>query len=149
MRAIIQKVSKAKVEVENNLVSEIGEGFMVLLGVKETDEDSDIEYIKRKISNLRIFEDENSKMNLSLKDVGGQILLVSQFTLYGDDRKGNRPSFTESAKAEKAIKYYEILIDRLRDDGFDVKTGQFQTHMEVSLVNDGPVTIILDSERIV
>lgn len=149
MRAIIQKVSKAKVEVEDKLVSEIGEGFVVLLGVKETDEDRDIEYIKRKISNLRIFEDENGKMNLSLKDVGGQILLVSQFTLYGDARKGNRPSFTESAKAEKARKYYEILIDRLRDEGFDVKTGQFQTHMEVSLVNDGPVTIILDSERIV
>lgn len=149
MRAIIQKVSQAKVEVEGKLVSEIGPGFMVLLAVKETDESSDIEYIKRKITNLRIFEDDKGKMNLSLKDVGGKVLLVSQFTLYGDARKGNRPSFTESACAEKAKKYYEILIDELRNEGLEVLTGKFQTHMEVGLVNDGPVTIILDSERII
>ncbi|ACV28939.1 D-tyrosyl-tRNA(Tyr) deacylase [Anaerococcus prevotii] len=148
MRAIIQKVSKASVVVENEKVSEIGPGFMVLLGVKDTDDKDDLAYIKKKISNLRIFEDDDEKMNLSLKDVGGEILMVSQFTLYGDARKGNRPSFTQSAKADKAKEYYEILIDELKEEGFNVKTGIFQTHMQVILVNDGPVTIILDSERI-
>lgn len=149
MRAVIQKVKKASVSVDNKLVSEIGYGFMILLGVKDTDKEEDIEYIKKKISKLRIFEDNEGKMNLSLKDVGGEILMVSQFTLYGDARKGNRPSFSQSAKADKAEKYYEILINQLKEEEFEVKTGIFQTHMEVSLVNDGPVTIILDSERIV
>lgn len=148
MRAIIQKVTSASVTVENELISEIGNGYMVLLAVKETDDKDDLSYIKRKISNLRIFEDNEGKMNLSLKDTGGEILLVSQFTLYGDARKGNRPSFTESAGLEKANNYYEKLRDELIDEGFNVKTGKFQAHMEVSLVNDGPVTIILDSERI-
>lgn len=148
MRAIIQKVTRASVTVENELISEIGNGYMVLLAVKETDDKDDLSYIKRKISNLRIFEDTEGKMNLSLKDTGGEILLVSQFTLYGDARKGNRPSFTESAGLEKANDYYEKLRDELIDEGFNVKTGKFQAHMEVSLVNDGPVTIILDSERI-
>ena len=148
MRAIIQKVTRASVTVENELVSEIGNGYMVLLAVKETDDKDDLSYIKRKISNLRIFEDNEGKMNLSLKQTGGEILLVSQFTLYGDARKGNRPSFTESAGLEKANDYYEKLRDELIDEGFNVKTGKFQAHMEVSLVNDGPVTIILDSERI-
>lgn len=148
MRAIIQKVREASVVVDNERVSEIGPGFMVLLGVKDTDDKDDLAYIKKKISNLRIFEDDDEKMNLSLKDVGGEILMVSQFTLYGDARKGNRPSFTKSAKADKAKEYYEILIDELKEEGFNVKTGVFQTHMRVSLTNDGPVTIILDSERI-
>lgn len=148
MRAIIQKVTRASVTVENELISEIGNGYMVLLAVKETDDKDDLSYIKRKISNLRIFEDTEGKMNLSLKDTGGEILLVSQFTLYGDARKGNRPSFAESAGLEKANDYYEKLRDELIDEGFNVKTGKFQAHMEVSLVNDGPVTIILDSERI-
>lgn len=148
MRAIIQKVTKASVAVDDDLISEIGNGYMILLAVKETDTEEDLAYIKRKIANLRIFEDEEGKMNLSLKDTGGEILLVSQFTLYGDARKGNRPSFTESAGLEKANDYYEKLRDELTKEGFLVKTGQFQAHMEVSLVNDGPVTIILDSERI-
>lgn len=148
MRAIIQKVISASVKVENELISEIGNGYMILLAVKETDDKDDLSYIKRKISNLRIFEDNEGKMNLSLKQTGGEILLVSQFTLYGDARKGNRPSFTESAGLEKANNYYEKLRDELIDEGFNVKTGKFQAHMEVSLVNDGPVTIILDSERI-
>lgn len=148
MRAIIQKVTKASVVVEDHLISEIGNGYMILLAVKETDTEEDLAYIKRKIANLRIFEDEEGKMNLSLKDTGGEILLVSQFTLYGDARKGNRPSFTESAGLEKANDYYEKLRGELTKEGFLVKTGQFQAHMEVSLVNDGPVTIILDSERI-
>ncbi|MEQ0487510.1 D-aminoacyl-tRNA deacylase [Anaerococcus murdochii] len=148
MRAIIQKVTKANVVVEGDLISEIGNGYMILIAVKDTDNEDDLAYIKRKIANLRIFEDEDGKMNLSLKDTGGEILLVSQFTLYGDARKGNRPSFTESAGLEKANDYYEKLRDELVNEGFIVKTGQFQAHMEVSLVNDGPVTIILDSERI-
>ncbi|WP_311481351.1 D-aminoacyl-tRNA deacylase [uncultured Anaerococcus sp.] len=148
MRAIIQKVTKASVKVEGELISEIGNGYMILLAVKEIDNDDDLAYIKRKIANLRIFEDQDGKMNLSIKDTDGEILLVSQFTLYGDARKGNRPSFTESAGLEKANAYYEKLRDELIDEGFIVKTGQFQAHMEVSLVNDGPVTIILDSERI-
>lgn len=148
MRAIIQKVKKANVVVEGDLISEIGNGYMILIAVKDTDNEDDLAYIKRKIANLRIFEDEEGKMNLSLKDTGGEILLVSQFTLYGDARKGNRPSFTESAGLEKANDYYEKLRDELVNEGFIVKTGQFQAHMEVSLVNDGPVTIILDSERI-
>lgn len=148
MRAIIQKVTSASVKVENEMISEIGNGYMILLAVKDTDDKDDLSYIKRKISNLRIFEDNEGKMNLSLKQTGGEILLVSQFTLYGDARKGNRPSFTESAGLEKANNYYEKLRDELIDEGFNVKTGKFQAHMEVSLVNDGPVTIILDSERI-
>ena len=148
MRAIIQKVTRASVKVENELISEIGNGYMILLAVKQTDTDDDLLYIKKKISNLRIFEDEDGKLNLSIKDTGGEILLVSQFTLYGDARKGNRPSFTMSAGLEKANNYYERLRDELLSEGFTVKTGKFQAHMEVSLINDGPVTIILDSERI-
>lgn len=148
MRAIIQKVTRASVKVENELISEIGNGYMILLAVKQTDTDDDLLYIKKKISNLRIFEDEDGKLNLSIKDTGGEILLVSQFTLYGDARKGNRPSFTMSAGLEKANNYYERLSDELISEGFTVKTGKFQAHMEVSLINDGPVTIILDSERI-
>lgn len=148
MRAIIQKVTRASVKVENELISEIGNGYMILLAVKQTDTDDDLFYIKKKISNLRIFEDEDGKLNLSIKDTGGEILLVSQFTLYGDARKGNRPSFTMSAGLEKANNYYERLRDELISEGFTVKTGKFQAHMEVSLTNDGPVTIILDSERI-
>lgn len=148
MRAIIQKVTRASVKVENELISEIGNGYMILLAVKQTDTDDDLFYIKKKISNLRIFEDEDGKLNLSIKDTGGEILLVSQFTLYGDARKGNRPSFTMSAGLEKANNYYERLRDELISEGFTVKTGKFQAHMEVTLTNDGPVTIILDSERI-
>lgn len=148
MRAIIQKVTSASVKVDNELVSEIGDGYMILLAVKDTDTEDDLAYLKRKIANLRIFEDKNGKMNLSLKDTGGEILLVSQFTLYGDARKGNRPSFTMSAGLDMANRYYEKLRDELILEGFNVKTGIFQAHMQVSLVNDGPVTIILDSERI-
>ena len=148
MRAVVQKVKNASVVVEGEKISDIGDGLLVLLAVKESDADQDLAYIKKKIENLRIFEDSDEKMNLSIKDVGGEILLVSQFTLYGDVRKGNRPSFIESAKPDKANEYYEVLIDQLRHDGFKVQTGKFQTHMEVNLTNDGPVTIILDSERI-
>ena len=148
MRAIIQKVTSASVRVDSELISEIENGYMILLAVKETDTEKDLDYIKRKITKLRIFEDEEGKMNLSLKDTGGEILLVSQFTLYGDARKGNRPSFTMSAGLQKANDYYERLKDERTSEGFKVSSGVFQAHMQVSLVNDGPVTIILDSERI-
>lgn len=149
MRAVIQKVKQSNVVVDNKEIGKIDQGLLVLFAVKETDTDEDLQYIKKKIVNLRVFEDENGKMNLSIKDVGGEILLVSQFTLYGDVRKGNRPSFTDSANPEKAKRYYEDLKDQLEADGFNVQTGEFGAHMEVSLLNDGPVTILIDSERIV
>ncbi len=148
MRAVIQKVTQANVVVNNEEISNIDRGLLVLVAVKENDDMDDLAYVKKKIEKLRIFEDEEGKMNLSIKDVGGKVLLVSQFTLYGDVRKGNRPSFIESAKPDKANKYYEILKDELIEEGFDVETGKFQAHMEVSLINDGPCTIIIDSERI-
>lgn len=148
MRAIVQKVKKASVKVSDELISEIGNGLLVFVAVTDSDDEKDIDYIKKKIEKLRIFEDSDGKMNLSVEDEGGQLLIVSQFTLYGDARKGNRPSFIKSSNAKKAEEYYEILIKKLKDDGFDVKTGEFQTHMEVSLINDGPVTIQLDSERL-
>ncbi|MDU7163478.1 MAG: D-aminoacyl-tRNA deacylase [Anaerococcus vaginalis] len=148
MRAIVQKVKKASVKVSDEKISEIGSGLLVFVAVTDTDTEKDIEYIKKKIEKLRIFEDSDGKMNLSVEDVGGELLIVSQFTLYGDARKGNRPSFIQSSSADKAEKYYEILIQKLKDDGFKVETGKFQTHMKVSLINDGPVTIQLDSERL-
>ncbi|WP_394268681.1 D-aminoacyl-tRNA deacylase [Anaerococcus nagyae] len=148
MRAVIQKVTKSNVVVDNEEISNIDRGLLVLLAVKENDDKDDLAYIKKKIEKLRIFEDNEGKMNLSIEEVGGEILLVSQFTLYGDVRKGNRPSFIDSAKPDKANEFYEILKEELVADGFSVKTGKFQTHMEVSLTNDGPCTIILDSERI-
>ena len=148
MRAVIQKVSKAKCVVNNAEISSINDGFAILLAIKDTDKQEDIDYIVKKIENLRIFEDENGKMNISLKDKGYQILLISQFTLYGDVRKGNRPSFVSSAKPDKAEEYIKIVENKLKQDGFDVRSGKFRSHMEISLTNDGPVTIILDSEKI-
>ena len=148
MRAVIQKVTKSNVVVDNEEISNIDRGLLVLLAVKENDDKDDLAYIKKKIEKLRIYEDNEGKRNLSIEEVGGEILLVSQFTLYGDVRKGNRPSFIDSAKPDKANEFYEILKEELIADGFSVKTGKFQTHMEVSLTNDGPCTIILDSERI-
>ena len=148
MRAIVQKVKKASVKVSDELISEIGEGLLVFVAVTDSDTQKDIDYIKKKIEKLRIFEDDQGKMNLSVEDEGVELLIVSQFTLYGDARKGNRPSFINSSSADKAEEDYEILISELKDDGFSVKTGKFQTHMEVSLINDGPVTIQLDSERL-
>ena len=148
MRGIIQRVKKAKVEVDGKVTGEINRGFLVFLGVHGDDIEKDLDYMERKILNLRVFEDENDKMNLSLKDVGGEILLVSQFTLYGDARKGNRPSFTESAHPDMAIDYYEKLIKRLRDNNIKVETGIFGADMDVTLINDGPVTIQLDSTKL-
>jgi len=148
MRAVIQQVKNANVVVNNEEISKIDKGFLVLLGIKDNDTMDDLAYVKKKIEKLRIFEDEDGKMNLSIEDVGGKILLVSQFTLFGDVRKGNRPSFIQAARPEKANEFYEIMKKELINDGFDVNTGKFQTHMEVGLINDGPTTILIDSERI-
>ena len=151
MRAVIQKVTQAKVDVlsENSCETcgEINNGFMILIGITHTDTEADAKYIADKTANLRIFEDENGKLNLSLKDVGGSILLVSQFTLYADARSGRRPSFSNAAPAEQADKLYQYTAQLLREHGLTVETGRFQTHMQVSLCNDGPVTLLLDSQK--
>lgn len=146
MIAVVQRVKEAKVEIEGEISGEISQGFLVLLGVKEGDTDEDFDYLCRKISGLRIFSDDEGRMNLGLKEVNGEILLVSQFTLIADTRKGNRPSFTDSAPVDEAVKYYEKMIKALKDEGHNVETGEFGADMQVSLVNDGPVTIILDSD---
>ena len=147
MRCVVQRVTRASVTVEGELVSKIENGFMVLLGVEETDTEADAKYCAEKIGGLRVFEDADDKMNLSVKAVGGKVLLVSQFTLLGDARHGRRPSFSHAAKPELA----EPLCDRVRDmliaQGIETLTGRFRTHMEVDLLNDGPVTILLDSKR--
>ena len=147
MRCVVQRCSRASVSVNGETVGQIGRGFMVLCGVAEDDTDADMEYCRAKIAGLRVFEDADEKMNLSLKDVGGEILLVSQFTLLGDARHGRRPSFSGAAAPDEADKLYEKLVSALRDDGFKVETGRFRTHMMVELVNDGPVTILLDSKK--
>lgn len=147
MRAVIQRVTSASVDVGKERVGEIHTGFMCLIGVMEGDTEADCAYIAKKITGLRIFEDNEDKMNLSLKDVGGSVLLVSQFTLAGDARKGNRPSFSTAARPETAEPLFEHLKSLILEAGIPVETGRFRTHMEVSLVNDGPVTILLDSRR--
>lgn len=147
MRAVVQRVSTASVTVEGRKVGTIGPGLLVLLGVARGDTEKDGEYLAEKLAGLRIFEDEEEKMNRSVAQIGGSILLVSQFTLYGDVRHGRRPSFTQAAPPEEANRLYEDLAQKLRDKGLTVETGQFQAHMEVSLVNDGPVTILLDSGK--
>lgn len=147
MRAVIQRVSHSKVVVEGRTTGEIERGLLVLLGVTHTDERADIDWLIKKITNLRIFNDENGKMNLSVKDVGGDILVVSQFTLYADSKKGNRPSYIRSAPPDFSIPMYENFVEllALNFEG-KVATGEFGAMMEVSLLNDGPVTIILDSK---
>ena len=147
MRAVVQRVTRASVDVAGERVGEIGLGFMVLLGVMEGDTLEDAEYIIKKIANLRVFEDDEDKMNLSLSDKGGSVLLVSQFTLAGDARHGNRPSFSTAARPEAAEPLCERVKKGLEDRGIHVETGRFRTHMEVSLLNDGPVTILLDSGK--
>lgn len=148
MRAVVQRVTEASVTVEGKTVGSIGSGLMVLLGVEQGDTEKDGAYLAEKLAGLRIFEDDHEKMNLSVQQVGGSILLVSQFTLLGDVRHGKRPSFTQAAPPREADDLYEDLADRLRQKGIPVETGQFQAHMEVSLVNDGPVTILLDSRKV-
>ncbi len=148
MRAVIQRVKEARVKVSGEEISRIGRGFLVLLGVSREDTSEDLAYLARKIANLRIFEDEAGKLNRSIKDIGGEILLVSNFTLYGDCRKGNRPSFDKAASLKEAEKLYLALASRLEEEGIPVKLGRFRAMMEVELVNDGPVTLLLDSRKI-
>lgn len=147
MRCVVQRVSSASVTVNGQIVGQIGKGLMVLVGVSQGDGEKDIQYMADKLPNLRIFEDEQGKMNLSLLDAGGAILAVSQFTLLGDARGGRRPSFIEAARPETANPMYEDLVRRLKETGLTVETGVFQAEMAVSLVNDGPVTILLDSRK--
>ena len=152
MRAVIQKVSWAKVEIVTqngrDTAGEIKHGILVLLGVGRHDTESDARYIADKTANLRIFADEQDKLNLSLKDTGGGILLVSQFTLYGDARNGRRPSFSQAAPPTHAYALYETVARMLREQGLNVQTGRFQTHMQIELCNDGPVTVLLDSTKL-
>lgn len=148
MRAVVQRVTEANVTVEGNVIASIANGLLVLLGVGEDDGNSDLNYLVEKIIGLRIFEDENDKMNLSLTDVDGELLVVSQFTLYGDVRKGKRPSFSSAAKPEMGNKYYEEFVNRTRELGIKTETGEFGANMNVKLTNNGPVTILLDSKRL-
>jgi D-tyrosyl-tRNA(Tyr) deacylase len=145
MRALVQRVSQAHVEVGGQTVGQIGVGFLVLLGVGQGDRRQDAEYLARKVASLRIFPDPQGKMNLALSEVGGEVLVVSQFTLYGDARKGNRPSFTQAAAPDVGKGLYEQFCDQLTRQGIAVQTGVFQAEMKVHLVNDGPVTLMLDS----
>ena len=147
MRAVVQRVSQSKVTVDGTVTGEIKKGLMVLLGVADGDTEKDAEYMANKISGLRIFMDEEDKMNLSVKDIGGDILAVSQFTLLGDVRKGKRPSFSSAARPDEANELYQKFIEYLRNYGLHVEEGVFQTHMMVDLTNDGPVTILLDSKK--
>ncbi len=147
MRAVVQRVSRAQVSVEERVVGEIGPGIVVLVAVGEEDTRTATTYLAGKVSGLRIFEDDAGKMNLSVLEVGGEVLAVSQFTLYGDCRKGKRPSFTHAARPEKATQLYNLFCDELRRAGLTVATGEFQARMKVELVNDGPVTILVDSDK--
>jgi D-tyrosyl-tRNA(Tyr) deacylase len=147
MRAVIQRVSRCRVSVDGNITGEIGPGLLVLLGVSKADNEAAADYLVDKIIGLRIFEDAEEKMNLSVQDAGGAMLVVSQFTLYGDVRRGKRPSFDAAARPEEANRLYEYFVARIRAAGLRCETGQFQAMMEVELVNSGPVTILLDSEK--
>lgn len=147
MRAVIQRVKHSKVEVDGAVVGQIGPGLLVLLGVGEGDTEKDSDYLARKIAHLRIFQDEKGLMNRSVLESGGSVLVVSQFTLWGDCSKGRRPSFIRAARPEKARELYEHFVGVLRGEGLPVATGQFQEMMDVHLVNDGPVTLLLDSEK--
>lgn len=147
MRCVVQRVTSSSVTVDGVVSGRIDAGLMVLIGVSVDDTEADLKYMAEKVPNLRIFDDENGVMNRSVLDVGGSILAVSQFTLYGDARGGRRPSYIRAAKPDKADELYEKLIARWREKGIHVETGVFRTEMKVSLVNDGPVTILLDSEK--
>ena len=148
MRAVVQRVSRAQVAIDGEIVGEVGRGLLVLLGVTHADTEVDAGYLADKIAGLRVFEDENGKMNLDAAAVGGGILVVSQFTLYGDVRRGKRPSFDAAAPPERARQLYEYFAERIRAAGLLCQTGRFQEMMEVELVNEGPVTILLDSSKI-
>jgi len=147
MRAVVQRVTRARVTVANDVVGDIGCGLLVLLGVAEEDAEANADYLADKITGLRVFEDSGGKMNLSLREAGGSMLVVSQFTLYGDVRRGKRPSFDQAAPPEKARQLYQYFVERVRSAGLHCETGKFQAMMQVELVNDGPVTILLDSSK--
>ncbi|MCU1298280.1 MAG: D-tyrosyl-tRNA(Tyr) deacylase [Acidobacteriaceae bacterium] len=148
MRAVIQRVNRAKVTIDAETVGQIENGLLVLLGVSKADAEVDADYLAEKIAGLRIFEDANEKMNLSVTDIHGEVLLVSQFTLYGDMRRGRRPSFDHAASPERARELYEYFVGRMRAAGIKCETGRFQATMKVELVNEGPVTILLDSTKL-
>jgi D-aminoacyl-tRNA deacylase len=148
MRAVVQRVSRCRVTVVGNVVGEIGAGLLVLLGISKADNETAADYLVEKVIGLRIFEDAEEKMNLSIQDSGGAVLVVSQFTLYGDVRRGKRPSFDAAARPEEAKRLYEYFVGKVRAAGLRCETGQFQAMMEVELVNSGPVTILLDSEKV-
>jgi D-tyrosyl-tRNA(Tyr) deacylase len=145
MRAVIQRVTEARVSVRDEIVSSIGPGLCILLGIGVNDGEKDAEFLASKISSLRIFEDEQGKMNRAVRDINGELLVVSQFTLYGECRKGNRPSFSAAAAPEPAKRLYDDFVQRLRQTGLKVATGEFRATMKVALVNDGPVTLILET----
>jgi D-tyrosyl-tRNA(Tyr) deacylase len=147
MRAVVERVSRAKVTVNGWISGEIGMGLLVLLGVGQEDTDTDASYLAEKIAGLRIFEDHDGKMNRSVQEVGGSVLAVSQFTLYGDVRRGKRPSFDAAAPPEHARRLYELFVERICEAGLRCETGRFQEMMQVELVNEGPVTILLDSGK--
>lgn len=147
MRVVIQRSKKASVSIENKVVGEINNGFVLLVGIEDADTEEDVDYLVRKISKLRVFEDEEGKMNLSLADVQGEILSISQFTLHANTKKGNRPSFIDAARPDKAVPLYEHFNQELKNTGFTVATGEFGADMQVALVNDGPVTILIDSKQ--
>lgn len=147
MRVIIQRSLKSSVSVDGETISSINKGLVLLVGITHEDTMDDVDYCVRKVSNLRIFDDAEGKMNLSLKENGGSILSISQFTLYGNTKKGNRPSYIQAADPEEADKMYEIFNQKLRDNSFEVQTGQFGANMQVNIINDGPVTILIDSKN--
>lgn len=144
MRFLVQRVKSAEVKVENKVIGKIKNGYLVLCGITHNDTEKEADYLVRKLMNLRVFEDENGKMNLSIKDTNGELLIVSQFTLYADCTSGNRPSFINSAKPDYAENLYKYVISKCKENNIKVETGEFGAHMEVSLINDGPVTIMLE-----
>src|SRR6202022_2882970 len=147
MRAVVQRVSRAKVSVSEKIIGKIGPGLLVLLGVGHEDTEADATYLAEKIAGLRVFDDQDGKMNRSVQDTGGSVLVVSQFTLYGDVRRGKRPSFDAAAPPDRARDLYQYFVARVRATGLECETGRFQEMMQVELVNDGPVTILLDSSK--
>ncbi len=149
MRAVVQRVRKGSVEIEEKEIGKIEKGLVILLGVGQNDIEKDAEYLAEKIANLRIFEDKEGKMNLSVREINGQILVISQFTLYGDCKKGRRPSFISAALPDKAVKLYDYFVKCIKNYGLKIETGEFQSMMLVKIYNDGPVTILLDSEKLI
>ena len=147
MRVVIQRVKNASVKIDGNVNGTINTGFLVFLGIASTDTKQDVDYLVKKVVNLRVFSDENDKMNLSLKDVNGELLVISQFTLYGNCREGNRPSFIEAARPDVAVPLYEYFVEECKKQISVVETGVFGADMKVSLLNDGPVTIIIESKK--